>query len=165
MSATSLVLFWQCLVLVFRSNWIRKFFNLLRISLIIRSKNRTRFFLNHFSQINRYLKKNIRIVRTPDFTRVLTLFYNSETPKREVQPEFCNPRLDTVNLSQNQLSDLPEEFGNLNLISLWLTENKFKEIPSCIYRFVFLWSWASSKSLRYLNEFYSNSFKILSWNY
>ena len=53
-----------------------------------------------------------------------------------VQPEVCNPRLDTINLSNNNLCDLPEEFGQITgLISLWLSSNQFKEIPSCLYRF------------------------------
>lgn len=53
-----------------------------------------------------------------------------------VQPEFCNPKLDTVNLSNNKLNKLPEEFGDITgLISLWLSENQFTEIPSCLFRY------------------------------
>ena len=52
-----------------------------------------------------------------------------------VQPAFCNPRLDTVNLSHNRLKALPDEFGEITgLISLWLSENKFTEMPQCLFR-------------------------------
>ena len=38
-------------------------------------------------------------------------------------------------ISNNELKTLPDEFGNLSLISLWLSENQFKEIPECIFRY------------------------------
>ena len=82
-------------------------------------------------------------------------FWATKNQIKTVPVEFCNPRLDTVNLrnhlknkrryksgqndfqmgnSNNELKTLPDEFGNLSLISLWLSENQFKEIPECIFR-------------------------------
>ena len=51
---------------------------------------------------------------------------------KEVPVEFCGQRLDTVNLSDNYLENLPDEFGEMPLISVWLSNNKFQEFPNCL---------------------------------
>jgi len=76
------------------------------------------------------------VAEVPDLTtwKNIKSFWALSNKIKEVPLPFCQTRLDTVNLSDNELSQLPDEFGDLPLISVWLSENNFVEFPSCLTR-------------------------------
>ena len=59
-------------------------------------------------------------------------FWAIDNQLTSVPVEFCNGKLDTVNLSKNRINELPEELGNLPLISFWISDNELVEFPKCI---------------------------------
>ncbi|KAF7699510.1 Adenylate cyclase [Cucumispora dikerogammari] len=80
---------------------------------------------------------NNRITQIPNITEYVNLkrlaLNNNEISKIDASISYLK-HISWLDLTRNKLKDLPSEMETLNLLGFGLSENKFKEIPSCVLK-------------------------------